>query len=150
MTESQIKNSFFLIMPWLLILLELMIFALMHSHQIYLLLIFVIITMNKHDQAGSLINGLLAMTVLSYLETPIIGSWVLFILPTIVLGHYVEKRILVKWIIPYLLLAFAILLKIVMGSYLLHQTISWNYCTQIFFYNLIVLKIYQSTTMLKK
>ena len=142
MTQSQIKNRFFIAVSFILFWIELSMFFLLHKHVLHLLLCFFITIINKHVPTRLLIIPLFLMSLVSYLDYNIFGWSLIYLMPIMLLSKYLDTRVLVKTIIPYILLASALLLKISISSYLLAIDTSWLYGIQTFAYNVIILYIF--------
>lgn len=142
MTQSQIKNRFFLIAPCLLFFMELAIFFLLQSHVIYLLLCFFIASINIYPSTRFSLLPIFLMSLISYLDYNIFGWSLIYLMPTMLLSRYLEKQIQLKIIIPYILLVSALLLKINIESYLLIISTSWRLGIQIMIYNVLILSVF--------
>jgi len=142
MTQSQIKNRFFLIVPCSLFCIELGMFSLLESHILYPILCFFIISINVYPSTRLLLIPIFFMSLLSYLDYNIFGWSLIYILPIMLLAQYLQKQIHVKIIIPYILLVSGLLLKINILSYNLNLTTSWRYKTCIIVYNILMLSIF--------
>src|SRR3990167_8419594 len=125
MTQSQIKNIFFVLISCLLFFLELILFAIMQQYEIYLLLSFFIALITQQPQHRSLIVPLGLMSMMSYLEMNIFGWCLVYIMPTMMLANYLDQHLRVKVIIPYLLMIAALLVKMGLGWYMHDITISF-------------------------
>ena len=147
MTQSQIKNIFFALISSIFFLLDLMLFAIMQQHQIYLLLSFFIVFIIQSSQHRTVVAPLFLLSLLSYLDINIFGWCLVYILPTILFAHYLNQNLRMKYIISYILLFTALLLKLFLDSSIHRMTISSIYVIQVMAYNLILvllLKIIQS------
>lgn len=142
MTQSQIKNRFFLIAPFILFFLELAFFSILQSHVIYLLLCFFILSINIYPSTRLSLLPIFLMSIISYLDYNIFGWSLIYIMPTMALAAYLEKKIQFKIIIPYILLLNALFLKINIACSMLKTQTSWKLITSIIGSNILVLSIF--------
>lgn len=139
MTQSQIKNRFFLIAPFILFFLELAFFSILQTHIIYLVLCFFIVSLNIYPSTRLLLLPIFLMSIISYLDYNIFGWSLIYIMPTIALGAYLEKQIQLKIIIPYILFLHALFLKISIACYILLTHTSYKLITSIIGSNILVI-----------
>ncbi len=139
MTQPQIKNIFFAVLSCLLFFVELILFAGLQQYDVYLLLCLFIILLTKNSQKRTLAVPLFLMSIFSCLEMNIFGWCLVYIMPTIMFANYLDQHLRVKVIIPYLLLTFALCLKMILGWYMHSITISWLHATQIIMYNTMIM-----------
>ena len=142
MTQSQIKNIFFIIVACLLFFVDLMFFALLQRHEVYSLLCFLIILIISKPQNRSLLVPLLLLSMMSYLEMNIFGWCFVYIVPTMFFANYLDQHLRVKIIIPYLVLTFALCTKIFLAWYMHGIAISFLPITQIITYNTIIIALF--------
>ena len=142
MTQPQIKNIFFALASCILFFAEIMLFALMQQYTIYPLLCFFIILLVQHTKPHTLVTPLLLMSILSYLDVNIFGWCLVYSIPTIIFANYLDQHLRVKIIIPYLLLTFALYLKIFVAWYGHHIIISLIHATQIIAYNTFLITLF--------
>ncbi len=141
MTQPQIKNIFFILISCILFFIEIMLFALLREYNFYILLCFFITLTTEQTQKRTLVTPLFFMCILSYLEINIFGWNLVYIIPTIILANYLDQHLRLKTIIPYLLLTFALCLKIIIAWYMHGITISLTHATQIIVYNTVVMTL---------
>ena len=144
MTQSQIKNIFFVLLSCLLFFLELILFAVMQQYEIYLLLCFFIALIVQQPQHRTLVAPLCLMSMMSYLEMNIFGWCLVYIMPTMMLANYLDQHLRIKVIIPYLLITAALCIKMSLGWYMHGITVSCMHATQILTYNTIVIALFLS------
>lgn len=142
MTQSQIKNRFFLIAPCLLFFAELALFSILHSHLLFILLCFFIASMNIYPSTRFSLLPIFLMSLISYLDYNIFGWSLIYVMPIMMLALYLEKQIQLKIIIPYLLLVSALLLKINIESYALQSVTSWRFSLYMIICNTVILSIF--------
>ena len=142
MTQSQIKHIFFIVTSCLLFLLDLTLFAFFQHHFLYLLLCFFIALICQHPSNRLLVTPLALLSLTSYLDYEIFGWCLVYLVPTMALARFLDKQLRVKEIIPYLLLTFTLLLKMMLASYMLHIDTSWLHTLQLIFYNSIILSCF--------
>ena len=142
MTQSQIKHIFFIITSCLLFLLDLALFSLLQHHSLHLLLCFFITLICQHPSNRLLVAPLLLLSLISYLDYEIFGWCLVYLVPTMALARFLDKQLRVKLIIPYLLLIFALFLKMFLASYMLGIDISWMHAFQLIFYNSLILSCF--------
>lgn len=141
MTQPQIKNIFFVVISCILFFVEISLFALMQQYNFYFLLCFFIALLSQMPQKRTLITPLFLMCMLSYLEMNIFGWCLVYIMPTIMFANYLDQHVRVKVIIPYLVLTFAICLKMIAAWYMHSINISWLHATQIIVYNTFIISL---------
>lgn len=142
MTYPQIKNIFFFIASWILFFAEMTGYGFMQKYDIYFLLCFFITLTIYNTQKRTIVAPLFLMSVLSYVEMNIFGWCLVYIVPTIMFANYLLQNVRIKIVIPYLLLTFALCLKIIVAYYLHDITISWLHATQIIVYNTLILSVF--------
>ncbi|MDP3787837.1 MAG: hypothetical protein Q8Q60_00800 [Candidatus Chromulinivorax sp.] len=142
MTQPQIKNIFFAVLSCFFFFGELILFAILQQYNFYLLLSFFITLLTKNSQKRTLAVPLFLMSIFSYLEMNIFGWCLVYIMPTIMLANYLDQHLRVKVIIPYLLLTFALCLKMILAWYMHNIIISWMHATQIMVYNTAILTLW--------
>lgn len=142
MTQSQIKNRFFLIVPFILFLLELAFFSILQTHIMYLLLCFFIVSINIYPSTRLSLLPIFLMSIISYLDYNIFGWSLIYIMPTMALAMYLEKQIQLKIIIPYILLINALLLKISIACSILATHTSWRFIASIIGSNMLLLSTF--------
>jgi len=142
MTQPQIKNIFLILTSCMLFFVEIMLFALLREYNFYLLLCFFITLLIQAPQKRTLVTPLFLMCILSYLEMNIFGWSLVYIVPTIIFANYLDQHLRVKVIIPYLLITFAVCLKMISAWYMHGITISIAHATQIIAYNIIVIALF--------
>ncbi|AXK60555.1 hypothetical protein [Candidatus Chromulinivorax destructor] len=142
MTQSQIKNRFFLIVPFILFFLELAFFSILQTHIMYLLLCFFIVSINIYPSTRLSLLPIFLMSIISYLDYNIFGWSLIYIMPTMALAMYLEKQIQLKIIIPYILLINALLLKISIACSILVTHTSWRFIASIIGSNMLLLSTF--------
>ncbi len=142
MTQPQIKNIFFAVLSCFLFFGEVVLFALLRHYDFYLLLCFFIALLTTMPQKRTLVAPLVLMCIFSYLELNIFGWCLVYIMPTIMLANYLDQHLRVKVIIPYLLLTFALCLKMILAWYMHNTNISLLHATQIIVYNTIIITLW--------
>ncbi len=142
MTQSQIKNIFFALLSCILFFADLMIFALLQRHQIYVLLCFFIVLIVAKAQHRALIIPLFLLSIMSYLETNIFGWCLVYIMPTMLFANYLDQHLRVKVIIPYLLITFTLCTKIILAWYMHDVATSWASVTEIITYNSFIVALF--------
>lgn len=133
MTQQQIKNSFFICLSIFIFLIDISLFGLLHRHIFLLLHCFVILLMAQQYQNRIIFPPLFLLCLLSYLDTNIFGSCLLYMLPTLFLAKYFQEHLQTKIAIPYLLLISSLLLK--------KQSLFFMTQTEISWYNFVILTI---------
>lgn len=118
MTESQIKNIFFAIISCLLFFCDIILFASMQSCKIHLLLCFFITLINKPYQNRTIVFPLLLLSIFSYLQINIFGWSLTYVIPSMLVTHYLQQHLHVKNVIPYTVLIFALTLQNLLNFYL--------------------------------
>ncbi len=111
MTQSFIKNIFFILISSFIFFIDITLFACMHQHYIDLLFCFFIAIIACNSKKSLFIIPLLFMSLFSYLDTNIFGWSLTYSLPIIIIADYLDQHLHVKWIIPYLLITTGIILK---------------------------------------
>ncbi len=142
MTQPQIKNIFLILTSCMLFFVEIMLFALLREYNFYLLLCFFIALLIQAPQKRTLVAPLFLMCILSYLEMNIFGWSLVYIVPTILFANYLDQHLRVKVIIPYLLITFAVCLKMISAWYMHGITVSMAHATQIIVYNTFVIALF--------
>ena len=142
MTQPQIKNIFFAIASCILFFAEIMLCALMQRYEVYLLLCFFIVLLVQRPQKRTLVIPLFLMSILSYLDINIFGWCIVYIMPTIIFSNYLDQHLRVKTIIPYLLITFAVCLKMILAWFMHSIGISFIHAAQIIVYNTIVTTLF--------
>lgn len=142
MTQSQIKNRFFLIVPFILFFLESAFFSILQTHIMYLLLCFFIVSINIYPSTRLSLLPIFLMSIISYLDYNIFGWSLIYIMPTMALAMYLEKQIQLKIIIPYILLINALLLKISIACSILATHTSWRFIASIIGSNMLLLSAF--------
>lgn len=142
MTQSQIKNRFFLIVPFILFFLELAFFSILQTHIMYLLLCFFIVSINIYPSTRLSLLPIFLMSIISYLDYNIFGWSLIYIMPTMAFAMYLEKQIQLKIIIPYILLINALLLKISIACSILATHTSWRFIASIIGSNMLLLSTF--------
>jgi len=145
MTYSYRKHIFFIIISSFIFLLDIVLFSFFQSHILYPLLCYFIVLIFQRRSNRFLIIPLLFLSCLSYLDCEIFGWCLVYLVPTMAFAYYLDKQLRVKIIIPYSLLFFALLLKIILMLYMLNIDISWIYALQLFFYNSMILSCFITT-----
>ena len=142
MTQSQIKNIFFVLLSCLLFFLDITLFALMQHHDIYLLLCMFIALIAHHPQNRALVTPLFLLSAMSYLEINIFGWCLVYIIPTILFENYLDQHLRIKSIIPYFLLIFMLFIKISINSYIHGISPTYWHMAQNFSYNTAILSFF--------
>jgi hypothetical protein len=143
MTESQIKKTFFAFISCLIFFLDLMLFAIMQQHQIYLLFCFFIgWIIPAAYQHQTMIIPLFLLCLLSYIDTNIFGWCLVYIIPIIAFSKYLAQHLRISYIIPYILFMTSMLLKIMLDFYCHNTMISLTHAGKLFVYNMIYLQIF--------
>lgn len=142
MTQPQIKNIFFAIVSCILFFAEIMLFAIMRRYEVYFLLCFFIILLVQRPQRRTLVMPLFLMSLVSYLDINIFGWCFVYVVPTIIFANYLDQHLRVKIIIPYLLLTFALCLKMILAWCMHSIGISLFHATEIIVYNTGIITLF--------
>lgn len=139
MTQSQIKNTFFIALFILIFFIELALFAILQKHIFYPLLCFFIPIINLRPSTRLTAAAIFLMALTSYVDYNIFGWNLVYIIPVMILARYFDKQFYVKFVIPYVLLLIAFVIKIFLSHRLLAIDSSLSSNMYIFFYNTILL-----------
>lgn len=142
MTQSQIKNRFFILISCLLFFTEISFFSLLHQHILYPLLCFFIIILYRYSATRLLVIPIFLLSLLSYLDHNIFGWNLIYIMPIIFLSKFFYEHLQVKYIIPYLLLIISIVIQMKILNYMNLAYYTWQSCFFTLFYNIIILKVF--------
>lgn len=139
MTQSQIKNTFFIALFILIFFIELALFAILQKHIIYPLLCFFIPIINQRPSTRLIAIAIFLMALTSYLDYNIFGWNLIYIIPIMIVSRYFDKQFHVKFVIPYILLLIALFIKASVSHCLLAIDSSVLSNFYIFFCNTIML-----------
>ncbi len=139
MTQQQIKNSFFICLSILIFIVDLSLFAILQQHLLLLLHCFIVLLMAHQYQNRIIFPPLFLLSLLSYLDTNIFGSCLIYMLPTLFLAKYFKEHLQNKTVIPYLLLITSFIIKYWTLNFIKIPQLSWQHCLMFMIYNLICL-----------
>lgn len=137
MKQKQIKNSLFICLSIFIFFIDLALFGFLHHHTLLLLHSFIILLIVDTNKNQFLLFPLFLLCLLSYLDTNMFGSCLIYIIPTLFLTKYVQEQIQIKVIIPYLIFFTSLLLKKLTLEYMSLTNISWYNFTYSGIINLI-------------
>ncbi|MGZ6254989.1 MAG: hypothetical protein ACXWL5_03310 [Candidatus Chromulinivorax sp.] len=139
MTEQHLKNIYFFTLTCILFFCDILFFGLLNSNKIYSLLCLFIIIISKPHQHRTLLMPILLLSILSYLQVNIFGFAIIYLMPTMLIGYFLDQHLQAKFIIPYFLLMYALNLQRVINFYLQSIKTSYLFLSTTILYNICLI-----------